>query len=149
MSEENTTIYSAVTDAPHYRLVAEGDKTFIVDAVTGQKVFYIVGVVGGGGVTVKTTEERLASTPDAGALIYDSDDENLYVGDGETPGGIPVSNAELESRVDHLEEVVGIIEEGGEPVAGSLIMGDWTDWDDGDSVIFDDWTDDEEEAEES
>ena len=140
MSEENTTIYSAVTDAPHYRLVPVGDKTFIVDAVTGKRVFYVVGSIGGGGVTVMTTEERLASTPAAGALIYDSDDENLYVGDGVTAGGIPVSNAELESRVDNLEEAVQIIESGGEIMMGSYICGDWTDYDDGDVVEFADWT---------
>lgn len=148
MSDENTSVYSAINGALAFRLAQNGDKTFVLDAVTGQPVYVIDGNVGGGGVKVMTTEERTATTPAAGALIYDSTDGNLYVGDGVTVGGTPVSNSELETRVDTLEETVGILVEGGEPVSGSYIFGDWTDWDDGDSVIFGDWTPDED-AEES
>lgn len=94
---------------------------------------------GGGGVKVMTTEERMATTPAAGALIYDSTDENLYVGDGVTVGGTPVSNSELETRVDALETAVGIIEEGGEVVQGGFFCGDWTDENTG-AIIFGAWT---------
>lgn len=140
MSEENSTIYSAVNGQPQFRIVYDGNRTFIVDAVTGRNVFFVDGKIGGGGVEVMTSEERLSITPEAGALIYDSDDENLYVGDGVTVGGVPVSNAELESRVDNLEEAVQIIQTGGEIMMGSYICGDWTDYDDGDVVEFADWT---------
>ena len=140
MSEENSTIYSAVNGQPQFRIVYDGNRTFIVDAVTGRNVFFVDGKIGGGGVEVMTSEERLAITPEAGALIYDSTDENLYVGDGVTVGGVPVSNAELESRVDNLEEAVQIIQTGGEIMMGSYICGDWTDYDDDDVVEFADWT---------
>lgn len=37
-----------------------------------------------------TTTERTAITPDAGVLIYDTDIETLFVGDGSTQGGVKV-----------------------------------------------------------
>ena len=139
MSDENPSVYSAITGALAFRLAQDGDKTFVLDAVTGQPVYVINGNVGGGGVKVMTTEERTATTPEAGALIYDSTDGNLYVGDGVTVGGTPVSNSELETRVDALETAVGIIEEGGEVVQGGYFCGDWTD-ENVDAIHFGAWS---------
>lgn len=92
MSDENTTINSAVTNVPNYRLVEDGDKTWIVNAVTGVKEFYVDGKIGGDTVETMKTAERTAITPEAGQLIYDTDEGALYVGDGVTAGGIPVGS---------------------------------------------------------
>jgi len=139
MSDENTNVFSAINGGLAFQLSQDGDKTYVLDAVTGAKVYVIDGNVGGGGVKVMTTAERTATTPAAGALIYDSTDGNLYVGDGTTVGGTPVSNSELETRVDALETAVGIIQEGGEVVQGGYFCGDWTDEEDG-AIIFGAWS---------
>ena len=39
-----------------------------------------------------TTTERLAFTPAASQLLFDNELKILYVGDGITPGGIPVGS---------------------------------------------------------
>lgn len=44
------------------------------------------------------------------------------------------------ARLNALEEAVQIIQAGGEILMGSYICGDWTDWDDGDTVMFGAWT---------
>ena len=139
MSDENTNVYSSITGRLAFQLSQDGDKTYVLDAVTGRPVYVIDGNVGGGGVKVMTTAERTATTPEAGALIYDSTDGNLYVGDGVTVGGTPVSNSELETRVDALETAVGIIQEGGEVVQGGYFCGDWTDEDVG-AIHFGAWS---------
>jgi len=87
MSDENTTINSAITGRAVYNVVVEDGKTAIVDAVTGRIVYLVDGEIAGGGVKVMTTAERTAITPDAGELIYDTDLGVLFVGDGVTPGG--------------------------------------------------------------
>jgi len=140
MVDEETTISEyGLNASPVFRLTEDGDKTVIREYGTNTPVWVIDGKVGGGGVEVMTTAERLATTPDAGDLIYDSTDGNLYVGDGVTVGGTPVSNSELETRVDALETAVGIIQEGGEVVQGGYFCGDWTD-ENVDAIIFGAWS---------
>ena len=39
-----------------------------------------------------TTDERLAFTPQAGYLIWDSTIQQLFVGDGYTPGGVVIDS---------------------------------------------------------
>ncbi len=50
-----------------------------------------------GGVQNMTTAERTAITPDAGTLIYDTDEGRLYVGDGSTVGGVPIASHSMEN----------------------------------------------------
>lgn len=53
---------------------------------------------GGCGFSAKaknmTSEERLASTPDPGQLIYDTTLDLLFVGDGSTEGGVQVESTD-------------------------------------------------------
>lgn len=79
-------------DVPRFRLTREGDYTIIRDYSTNAPRFKFEGEIGGSGVEVMTTAERTAITPDEGKLIYDSELEALYVGDGVTAGGIPVGS---------------------------------------------------------
>ena len=86
MADEETVIRDYGTGTPMFRAVAQDDKTVICDYQTGTPMFVIDGEIGGG-VKVMTTAERTAITPDAGDLIYDSDQDVLYLGDGVTAGG--------------------------------------------------------------
>ena len=88
MSDE-TTVNSAINGRTILRAEVSDGKTYIRDAITNRIVFYIEGVIGGG-VEVMTTAERTAIVPDEGQLIYDSNFDALYVGDGHTVGGIAV-----------------------------------------------------------
>ena len=54
--------------------------------------------------------------------------------------GITEDIEALDDRVDNLEEAVQIIQAGGEILMGSYICGDWTDWNDNETVMFGDWT---------
>jgi len=87
---DETIISDYSTDTPRFRVTREGNYTIIRDYSTNAPRFKIEGAIGG--VVNMTTEERMASTPDAGTLIFDTDENRLYVGDGITPGGIPVSS---------------------------------------------------------
>lgn len=90
MSDNEVIISDAnVRNAPVYRLVASGGKTHICEYATNAPVYVIDGEISGG-AQVMTTEERLATTPDEGKLIYDSELEAMFVGDGVTPGGVLV-----------------------------------------------------------
>lgn len=91
-----------------------------------------------GSITVQTTAQRTAYVPDIGAIIYDSTDGNVYVGDGITPGG-KIVNSGLYTTVAQLAADVQIIIEGGEPVQGTLTCGVWTDYYDN-VVQFGAWT---------
>lgn len=92
MADNEPTISMAGINAPPlYRLVEDGDKTVIMTADTNTPMWVIDGKIGGGGVEVMTTAERTAITPEAGQLIYDTDTDMLYVGDGITAGGNAVS----------------------------------------------------------
>ena len=87
---DETIISDYSTDTPRFRVTREGNYTIIRDYSTNAPRFKIEGAIGG--VVNMTSEERLASTPDAGTLVYDTDENRLYVGDGITPGGKPVSS---------------------------------------------------------
>ena len=86
-----------------------------------------------------TSAARLASVLPVGKLVYDTDTGIVYCGDGTTLGGKPISNAELEPRIDALETAVGIIEEGGEVTQGGFFCGDWTD-ENTSAIIFGAWS---------
>ena len=101
MSDE-TTVNSAINGRTILRATVSGGKTYIIDAITNRIVFYIDGVIGGGGVKVMTTEERLATTPAEGELIYDSELEALYVGDGVTAGGVEIEGGGGSTLGDNL-----------------------------------------------
>lgn len=87
----DTLINDANTQTPVFRVTSESGVTYIRDAMTGTKVFRIDGNIGGG-VEVMTTAQRTAIIPTDGQLIYDSDLETLFVGDGVTRGGVAVGS---------------------------------------------------------
>ena len=79
-----------------------------------------------GSIVVQTTSQRTAYIPAIGAIIYDSTDHNVYVGDGVTPGGVIV-NSDLYTQVAALAAQVQYILDGEVPVQGSYHCGPWTD----------------------
>lgn len=87
---DETIVSDYSTGAPRFRLTHEDNRTIIRDYSTNAPRFVLEGTIGG--VVNMTTEERMASTPDAGTLVFDTDENRLYVGDGITPGGKPVSS---------------------------------------------------------
>ena len=54
--------------------------------------------------------------------------------------GVTGEISSAKARLTALEEAVQIIQAGGEILMGSYICGDWTDWDDGNTVMFGAWT---------
>jgi len=144
MANDETTIsLFGVNAPPLYRMVTEDDETVIKTYDTNTPMWKINGDIGGG-VEVMTTAERLATTPAAGDLIYDTDIGSLFVGDGVTAGGVEVSGSEdeiaaLNARLTVAEEDILIIKGGGTPIQGSYSLGDWTP-DFEDVVQFGGWT---------
>lgn len=53
-----------------------------------------------------TTTERTAITPDAGVMIWDTDLEKLFIGDGSTAGGVEVEGGGGEGTVTGIEASV-------------------------------------------
>ena len=78
-----------------------------------------------GSIVVQTTSQRMAYVPAIGAIIYDSDDGNVYVGDGVTAGGV-IINSDLYTQVAALAANVQIIIDGQVPVQGTYACGIWT-----------------------
>ena len=108
MSGDETIISDyEVQNAPVFRVTVEDDQTIIRDYATNAPRWKVNGNIGGGGVTTMTTAERMAIIPKKDALIYDSTDGSLYVGDGVTQGGVQASS------VGTLPSI--------------LALGDWTD----------------------
>lgn len=118
MADNEPTISMAGINAPPlYRLVEDGDKTVIMTADTNTPMWVIDGKIGGDTVEVMTTAQRMATTPEAGQLIFDSGLNQLFVGDGTTVGGVAVSGDIPEFLVlgewtDEMEDVYNV--------------GDWT-----------------------
>ena len=110
MSDENTTIDSGVNGRTIYNVVVSAGKTYIINAVTGRTEFVVNGEFTPGGdsavATSLTTAERTAITPDAGVLIWDTDLEKLFVGDGSTAGGVEVQGGGGEGTVTGIEASV-------------------------------------------
>jgi len=79
-----------------------------------------------GSIVVQTTLQRMSYVPAIGAIILDSDDLNVYIGDGTTTGGILINN-DLYTQVSALAADVQIILDGGQPVQGTYVCGTWTD----------------------
>ena len=79
-----------------------------------------------GSIVVQTTSQRTAYIPAIGAIIYDSTDGNVYVGDGTTTGGVIVNN-DLYTQVAALAVQVQYIIDGDIPVQGTYACGEWTD----------------------
>lgn len=79
-----------------------------------------------GSIVVQTTSQRMAYIPAIGAIIYDSTDGNVYVGDGTTTGGVIV-NSDLYTQVAALAVQVQYIIDGDIPVQGTYACGEWTD----------------------
>ena len=67
----------------------------------------------------------MSYVPAIGAIIYDSDTKNVYVGDGATTGGVIV-NSDLYTQVAALAANVQIIIDGHVPVQGTYACGIWT-----------------------
>jgi len=67
----------------------------ITDYSTGAPRFKIIGGGDSGDAVAvpMTTAERTAITPDAGVMIWDTDLEKLFIGDGNTAGGIEVQGS--------------------------------------------------------
>jgi len=78
-----------------------------------------------GSIVVQTTSQRTAYIPAIGAIIYDSTDGNVYVGDGITAGGV-IINSDLYTQVAALAANVQIIIDGQVPVQGTYACGIWT-----------------------
>lgn len=92
-----------------------------------------------GSIVVQTTSQRTAYIPAIGAIIYDSTDHNVYVGDGTTAGGVIV-NSDLYTTVAALAVQVQYIIDNNVPVQGTYACGEWTD--EYDNVLqFGAWTD--------
>ena len=110
MSDENTTIDSGVNGRTIYNVVVSAGKTYIINAVTGRTEFVVNGEFTPGGdsavATSLTTAERTAITPDAGVLIWDTDLEKLFIGDGSTAGGVEVQGGGGEGTVTGIEASV-------------------------------------------
>ena len=77
-------------DPPLFRVTSSNNVTTIRDYATNTPRFIVNGTIGG--VEVMTTAQRTAITPEDGQLIYDSQLETLYVGDGHTVGGVAVGS---------------------------------------------------------
>ena len=86
-----------------------------------------------------TTGQRQASVLPKGKLVFDSDEGVVYYGDGETLGGVPLNTADLEERVETLEDAVAILDAGGKLVMGSYFCPDWTDFV-SEAVMFGAWS---------
>lgn len=115
---DEITISDSSTGAPRFRATEEGDNTVIRDYATNAPRFVLDGKIGGGGVTVMTTVERIAITPEAGQLIFDCGLNQLFVGDGTTVGGVEVSGGGIPSILslgDWTDEMEDVYE-----------IGDWT-----------------------
>jgi hypothetical protein len=54
-----------------------------------------------------TTAQRLAFTPLSGELVWDIEEPGMYVGDGSTLGGIPLSNLTNEQIQDIIGALIG------------------------------------------
>jgi len=111
MSDENTTIDSGVNGRTIYNVVVSAGKTYIINAVSGRTEFVVNGefapTPGGDAVAVSmTTAERTAITPDAGVLIWDTDLEKLFIGDGSTAGGVEVQGGGGSGTVTGIEASV-------------------------------------------
>jgi len=110
MSDENTTINSGVNGRTIYNVVVSAGKTYIINAVTGRAEFVVNGEFTPGGdsavATSLTTTERTAITPDAGVLIWDTDLEKLFIGDGSTAGGVEVQGGGGSGTVTGIEASV-------------------------------------------
>jgi len=80
----------------------------ITDYSTGAPRFKVIGGGDSGdAVAVSlTTAERTAITPDAGVLIWDTDLEKLFIGDGSTAGGVEVQGGGGEGTVTGIEASV-------------------------------------------
>ena len=78
-----------------------------------------------GSIVVQSTSQRTAYVPAIGAIIYDSTDGNVYVGDGVTTGGV-IINSDLYTQVAALAANVQIIIDGQVPVQGTYACGIWT-----------------------
>lgn len=86
MTQQECAIYDPVT----------GKKKYILAGTTYDKDFVLPKLTGG---------ERMAYTPKEGALIYDTTDQLIYVGDGKTLGGV-LCNAQLYAKVTSIEQAV-------------------------------------------
>lgn len=106
MPDETTISDYALNAPPVFRLTQDSNgDTIIRNYATNAPMWRVNGSIGGG-VEVMTRAQRLSVTPKDGELIYDTNEEKLYVGNGHTVGGVEVS---------------------GGMVPTLLAMGDWTD----------------------
>lgn len=92
MVDETTISDYATNSPPLFRLTQEGDYTIIRAYDTNYPLWRVDGNIGGG-VEVMTRSQRLSITPSDGQLIYDTTEDELYVGNGRTPGGVLVSGS--------------------------------------------------------
>ena len=93
MDSETLVMWNAQSPTPMYRIIIEGDKAYLCDYGTSRKIFRLEGnVPSGKGVVPMSTAERESKTEAAGALVYDTDLDLLYIGDGTTAGGKPVAS---------------------------------------------------------
>ena len=76
----------------------------IYDPITGRKKYIVAGINYEEELILpqKTTAERLAYTPQDGAMVYDKTEKQIYIGNGTTAGGI-LCNATLHTRMTTAE----------------------------------------------
>jgi|GEM_PF-5171565 len=97
-------VLSTITGACVGVLKLTQQESAIYDPITGRKKYIVAGINYDEEFILpqKTTAERLAYTPQDGAMVYDKTEKQIYVGNGVTPGGV-LCNATLYTRMTSAE----------------------------------------------
>ena len=100
-------VLSSITGACVGVLKLTRQESAIYDPITGRKKYIVTGINYDEEFILpqSTTEERLASTPQDGALLYDKTEKKIYIGDGTTAGGV-LCNAALYTRMTSAENYI-------------------------------------------
>jgi len=82
-------VLSTITGACAGVLRMTPTETAIYDPVTGRKKYLVAGMDYSENfvLPIMSSSQRLAQVLEVGAVVYDSDDGYIYIGDGETAGG--------------------------------------------------------------
>ena len=97
-------VLSTITGACVGVLKLTQQESAIYDPITGRKKYIVAGINYDEEFILpqKTTEERLAYTPQDGAMVYDKTDKQIYIGNGTTAGGV-LCNSVLYTRMSNAE----------------------------------------------
>jgi len=99
------------------------EESAIYDPITSRKMFILAGTLYDEELVLpqKTTEERMGYVPKDGAIVYDTTVQRIFVGDGETSGGV-VPFTELHAAKVEVDSLVSgqIVVSNCEPVPVTL-----------------------------